>query len=496
MSMRLSGPCHIVGASLVLITARTAPGGGDDGGFAETCGGATEANRRDGIRSPPYPEQPAPAADVRPEQALRALRARFLGSPVPGAVDMLGGWCSEWGHVAGADVSRALCHGHDAHPPPPVPSACPADLPAAFGQMAAAFAPLAKTGRERRDTAWEVEAMAASESFRALLDSDEQCWRARAASLPASESEQRLQTDRTAETMEGAAALSSEEMPPLTIAASQPRRQRIETECLRPVNPRSRGAKYGKALLGLALEPGRACPPSSCGSECLLAVEDDVISADEAAALSEHAANVLSKEATRNKKYGGDAETSEPTKPIRKAMVDLSRSARFGETSGHLLLVRVLERMRRLAADTFSITRSRIRFASHFVSKITADRPLNDSAVHCDQASFSTFHLSGVLWLGTHGEHFGGGRVDFYRNSTEPWLRVEPRVGRLALFTSGWEHLHRVEPVSWGDRWSLPVFMETLAGGSTGGLDIASSCLAPRSTQAVDQCIASWNEWF
>ena len=212
----------------------------------------------------------------------------------------------------------------------------------------------------------------------------------------------------------------------------------------------------------------------------------------EATALTRHAQSVADKVEARSKSAGNA--TSGPPK---KLMVNLSRSARYGAVADHLLLVRVLERIRRAASYVFAIPAHRVKFASHFVSKITSARSPADSAVHGDESSFATFHLSGVLWLGTLGTDFGGGRVSFFQgNGPDPWVSVEPRLGRLALFTSGWENLHRVEPVDWGSRWSVPVFLETLPDPELELLELARNCIVPRSDKALDACLGHWPNWF
>jgi hypothetical protein len=43
-----------------------------------------------------------------------------------------------------------------------------------------------------------------------------------------------------------------------------------------------------------------------------------------------------------------------------------------------------------------------------------------------------------------------------YRRSW-PWLLVEPTVGRAVFFSSGWENIHGIKPVTSGERWAFSV---------------------------------------
>ena len=273
---------------------------------------------------------------------------------------------------------------------------------------------------------------------------------------------------------------------------------------------------FWKALLRAPKEPRRLCSGSStrCGDTCKLYVEDDVLSPVEARALIAHTtivadADALKKQAKEAKKRQKEqkkhkknaAPEAEPgAEGVQgagsKLMITVAKSAEHGGEHGHVLLLRVLERIRRIAAVTFNISKSRLKLSSHFVSKITAKRATTDSAVHCDEGSYSTFHFSAVLWLNTYATDFEGGRIVFFdggsSDGTKPRLRVQPKAGRLALFTSGWENAHRVEPVTAGDRWSIPVFLEVLPDPEDPGDDFASLCALPKSTAATESCMSNW----
>jgi len=58
------------------------------------------------------------------------------------------------------------------------------------------------------------------------------------------------------------------------------------------------------------------------------------------------------------------------------------------------------------------------------------------------------------LYLTTYNEDFTGGRLRFYDNEDEDSLEllVEPRAGRVAIFSSGIENPHKFERVDTGTR--------------------------------------------
>ena len=76
--------------------------------------------------------------------------------------------------------------------------------------------------------------------------------------------------------------------------------------------------------------------------------------------------------------------------------------------------------------------------------------------LHVDQNSTSHYHYSGLLYLSTYDVDFKGGRLFMY-NKDEVTVEqiVEPRRGRVALFTSGPENPHNVERLTGGLRYTL-----------------------------------------
>lgn len=75
---------------------------------------------------------------------------------------------------------------------------------------------------------------------------------------------------------------------------------------------------------------------------------------------------------------------------------------------------------------------------------------------HVDKDTYESFHYTSLLYLSDYGEDFDGGRFVFVDkdnvNST-----VEPRKGRVSMFTSGKENTHFVERVRSGTRFAMTV---------------------------------------
>ena len=223
------------------------------------------------------------------------------------------------------------------------------------------------------------------------------------------------------------------------------------------------------------------CAHALCATDnCALHVRDEVVLAAEAAELVEHGVQVLASE-DEGSSFGGLAYS-------RSRRIDFLQSAADGSMAGHLLCLRVAERLRRIVSGAFRLPLAQVRLSEHFLT-LRQPGPSLEQPVHCDEAVFPhgegahgrwRFHFSSVLWLGESGGDFDGGRLAFYNNSTRPWLEVEPMVGRAAVFSSGWENIHAIQRVTRGHRWAFTAaFMvqeETAARRSTGGTSMSSAC--------------------
>jgi len=76
--------------------------------------------------------------------------------------------------------------------------------------------------------------------------------------------------------------------------------------------------------------------------------------------------------------------------------------------------------------------------------------------VHADRNNTAHYHYSGLLYLSMYKTDFTGGRILFYNQDTSAVDEVvEPRPGRVLIFTSGAENPHKVERVKSGQRLVL-----------------------------------------
>lgn len=82
---------------------------------------------------------------------------------------------------------------------------------------------------------------------------------------------------------------------------------------------------------------------------------------------------------------------------------------------------------------------------------------------HADMNNTEHYHYSGLLYLSTYMQDFQGGRLifvnkdnyHFQENLSNAEQIVEPKLGRVVLFTAGPENTHYVEKVTDGQRFVL-----------------------------------------
>lgn len=95
-----------------------------------------------------------------------------------------------------------------------------------------------------------------------------------------------------------------------------------------------------------------------------------------------------------------------------------------------------------------------------FFSKLSSEDPATPHDEywhpHVDKETYESFHYTSLLYLTDYGMDFQGGRFIFIEkdNST---VVVEPRKGRVSMFTSGSENVHFVERIKSGVRYALTV---------------------------------------
>ncbi|XP_058792838.1 2-oxoglutarate and iron-dependent oxygenase domain-containing protein 3-like [Phymastichus coffea] len=95
-----------------------------------------------------------------------------------------------------------------------------------------------------------------------------------------------------------------------------------------------------------------------------------------------------------------------------------------------------------------------------FFSKITnvPAKTLHDEYwhPHVDKETYESFHYTSLLYLTDYNRDFEGGRFIFIDKENTN-TTIEPRKGRVSMFTSGAENLHAVEKVTSGTRYALTV---------------------------------------
>lgn len=74
---------------------------------------------------------------------------------------------------------------------------------------------------------------------------------------------------------------------------------------------------------------------------------------------------------------------------------------------------------------------------------------------HIDKVTYGSFHYTSLVYLSTYKKDFTGGRFMFVDGNTN--RTVEPKVGRVSIFTSGSENPHFVEKVETGVRYAITV---------------------------------------
>lgn len=80
---------------------------------------------------------------------------------------------------------------------------------------------------------------------------------------------------------------------------------------------------------------------------------------------------------------------------------------------------------------------------------------------HVDKETYSSFHYTSLLYLSDYQRDFQGGRFIFVdENKSENktlYSSIEPKRGRVSVFTSGAENLHHIEKVEEGVRYAITI---------------------------------------
>ncbi|EFN82412.1 2-oxoglutarate and iron-dependent oxygenase domain-containing protein 3 [Harpegnathos saltator] len=120
----------------------------------------------------------------------------------------------------------------------------------------------------------------------------------------------------------------------------------------------------------------------------------------------------------------------------------------------------VREKIQRAVAENFGVDVEKIYLTKPtFFSRMT-NKPAQTIYdeywhPHVDKETYESFYYTSLVYLNDYDKDFEGGRfvfMDKYVNST-----IEPRKGRVSIFTSGSENLHLVEKVKSGTRYALTI---------------------------------------
>jgi hypothetical protein len=116
------------------------------------------------------------------------------------------------------------------------------------------------------------------------------------------------------------------------------------------------------------------------------------------------------------------------------------------------------ERMRRAIAAEYGLRLSSVNLATAFIKKEKVDDD-KSCLIHVDEGSYDSFHYSGIMYITSHGKDFEGAEFTFVDPTGE--TTIPPKSGSAIAFSSGWENLHRVEPLVSGSRIAIPFVFTT-----------------------------------
>ena len=106
-------------------------------------------------------------------------------------------------------------------------------------------------------------------------------------------------------------------------------------------------------------------------------------------------------------------------------------------------------------SQTFGLPPHQLHFT--MVTQMTRYRPFVkfQEFRHVDKVRSVACIVTSILWLSTHNKDFSGGLLGFLNGpGPQPYtpIYIEPKLGRFAAWTSGYESPHGVSEVYWGSR--------------------------------------------
>lgn len=129
---------------------------------------------------------------------------------------------------------------------------------------------------------------------------------------------------------------------------------------------------------------------------------------------------------------------------------------------------RIIKKLKDIVSSTFKLDIDNLYFtAPTFITRLDGNSSwspleIHDEYwhIHADMSNTPHYHYSGLLYMSNYDIDFTGGRFIFTSSSSdldEKYIQhvIEPRIGRVVMFTSGEENLHRVERLTSGERYVL-----------------------------------------
>ena len=122
----------------------------------------------------------------------------------------------------------------------------------------------------------------------------------------------------------------------------------------------------------------------------------------------------------------------------------------------------VKNKIREATAKHFQIAPESLHFTHPtFFSRLDNRKPQGPHDeywhLHVDKTTYPEFHYTSLLYLTDHGDDFEGGEFVFVDGHDKLNRTVQPRMGRVSVFTSGIENKHYVERVTKGTRYALTI---------------------------------------
>lgn len=107
--------------------------------------------------------------------------------------------------------------------------------------------------------------------------------------------------------------------------------------------------------------------------------------------------------------------------------------------------------------DSNSLYLTHPTFFSRLDSKAPATAHDEYWHLHIDKETYPEFHYTSLLYLTDFDKDFRGGEFVFVDTNDRMNRTIQPRMGRVSMFTSGIENKHYVERVTEGTRYALTI---------------------------------------